>query len=61
MDSIKPIELGLIHFCDAGRVLFEMYADLVEDEDHVQGDPETLDAWNEWKGHKESCARCGYS
>lgn len=61
MENNEPKELGLIHFCDAGRFLFETYADLVDDDDHAQGDPKTLDAWNAWNGHKESCARCGYS
>lgn len=61
MTNTNPIELGLIHFCDLGRVLFDTYADLVDDEDHTKGDPEMISAYGAWKAHKESCDKCGYS
>lgn len=52
------IDKGLIHFCERGRILFDIYHDKIFDEDIEPA--EKNEAWSAWKEHKVSCGECGY-
>ena len=56
----EPKYLGLIRWCERGRLLYDTWNDIIHDKTRPPFDEAYEDAYNAWKEHRDSCPECGY-
>ena len=59
-NQLQPKYKGLIQWCEHGRLLYDTYYDIVNDDNHDPFDEAWVFAFNAWKEHRDSCDKCGY-